>query len=192
MRPPWLRTSSGTGRCPSKTPVRLARYCALRNCTGGGRSFHLMASQLLKNPHPHADEPPSTLLLTCSKHEMGDHVQTCSVLTFGCTGPTYAPKETFPALEKALPLHCPGSGVITLPSAESRFPKVQPRSSWPLTPAELSGLSLQHCQPCRPRVRAGDEEEHSSLPALPRNGRVMQRHCGGQEIALTLIWDLER
>lgn len=95
----------GREGAPVKPVVCLAGYYALRNCTGGGRSFHLGANQLLKNPHPRAAEPPSSLLLTYLKN--GDCTQTCSVLTSTCTGPTYAPNEIFfffPALRGKL---CP-------------------------------------------------------------------------------------
>lgn len=116
----------GREGAPVKPVVCLTGYYALRNCTGGGRSFHLGANQLLKNPHPRAAEPPSSLLLTYLKN--GDCTQTCSVLTSTCTGPTYAPNEIFffsCTQGQTLPLRCPGSGGIALPSAESGFPKVR-------------------------------------------------------------------
>lgn len=115
----------GCEGAPVKPVVCLAGYYALRNCTGGGRSLHLGASQLLKNPHPRAAESPSSLLLTCLKN--GDCAQMCSMLTSTCTGPTYAPNEIFFSCTQGqtLPLRCPGSGGITLPSAESGFPEVR-------------------------------------------------------------------
>lgn len=136
----------------------------LGNCTGGGRSFHLVAS--LKNHHAHAEESPSTLLLTCLKK--GDRTETCPVLTSSCTGPTDAPKQLFSCSQgQTLPLCCPGSGGISLPCAESRFPKVELGQPGPLTPAELSGLSPQ------PPCPWGDKEEHGSAsPSLEQESHA--------------------